>query len=53
MADRFNLARFKNTHEDGLQGTGKGTYAHALEEVKNGRKIGHWMWYIFPQPRGF
>lgn len=24
----------------------------ALEEIKNGRKRSHWMWYIFPQIRG-
>ena len=53
MADRFYLARFRNAHEQGLQGSGRGTYAQALEEIKNGRKMGHWMWYIFPQPRGF
>lgn len=28
------------------------TYERALEEVKNGRKRSHWMWYIFPQLRG-
>jgi uncharacterized protein (DUF1810 family) len=22
-----------------------------LEEVKNGRKVNHWIWYIFPQLR--
>jgi uncharacterized protein (DUF1810 family) len=27
-------------------------YPRALEEVRNGRKISHWMWYIFPQLRG-
>ena len=26
-------------------------YRQALEEVKNGRKISHWIWYIFPQLR--
>ena len=26
-------------------------YKHALEEVKNGKKINHWIWYIFPQLR--
>jgi len=30
----------------------KTSYAIALEEVRNGKKIGHWMWYIFPQLRG-
>ena len=28
------------------------SYAIALEEVRNGRKVSHWMWYIFPQLRG-
>lgn len=26
-------------------------YKQALEEVKNGKKINHWIWYIFPQLR--
>ncbi len=26
-------------------------YRHALEEVRNGRKVNHWIWYIFPQLR--
>ena len=26
-------------------------YKHALEEVKNGKKKNHWIWYIFPQLR--
>ena len=26
-------------------------YKPALEEVKNGKKINHWIWYIFPQLR--
>jgi uncharacterized protein (DUF1810 family) len=25
------------------------TYQIALQEIKNGRKETHWMWYIFPQ----
>lgn len=28
------------------------SYAIALDEVRNGRKVSHWMWYIFPQLRG-
>ena len=28
------------------------TYAQALQEVKNGKKETHWMWWIFPQMRG-
>lgn len=27
-------------------------YSFALEEIKNGRKRGHWIWYIFPQLKG-
>ncbi|MCF0075495.1 DUF1810 domain-containing protein [Dyadobacter sp. CY261] len=27
-------------------------YDAALIEIKNGRKRGHWMWYIFPQIKG-
>lgn len=30
----------------------KQTYAQALQEVKNGKKENHWMWWIFPQMRG-
>ena len=30
----------------------KTSYPVALEEVRNGRKESHWMWYIFPQLRG-
>ncbi len=26
-------------------------YTKALEEVKNGKKTSHWIWYIFPQLR--
>ena len=27
-------------------------YPDALEEIKKGRKMSHWMWYIFPQIKG-
>ena len=27
-------------------------YAGALEEMKKGRKQGHWIWYVFPQITG-
>ena len=30
----------------------KKTYEQALQEVKNGKKKGHWMWWIFPQMVG-
>ena len=28
------------------------TYAYALNEIKNGKKQTHWMWFIFPQLKG-
>ena len=27
-------------------------YPRALEEVKNGKKLTHWIWYVFPQLKG-
>ena len=27
-------------------------YEDALEEIRSGRKRGHWIWYIFPQQKG-
>jgi len=29
-----------------------GIYAAALDELRRGRKQGHWMWFVFPQLRG-
>lgn len=46
MADRYYLARFKNAQDFGV-------YEKALQEVRNGRKTSHWMWFIFPQIVGF
>jgi uncharacterized protein (DUF1810 family) len=28
------------------------TYAHAIDELRRGRKTSHWMWFIFPQIAG-
>lgn len=28
------------------------TYTQALKELKAGKKLSHWIWYIFPQLRG-
>lgn len=44
MPSKFNLDRFIEAQER--------SYDIALSEIKNGRKINHWMWYIFPQPDG-
>jgi len=32
--------------------TAGGTFARALEELRAGRKISHWMWFVFPQITG-
>lgn len=34
------------------QNTSFADYTIALNEVKKGRKISHWIWYVFPQLRG-
>ncbi len=28
------------------------SYDTALKEIRQGRKVSHWMWYIFPQIKG-
>lgn len=42
--DSFNLSRFLIAQET--------NYEQALREIRAGRKVGHWMWFIFPQMRG-
>ena len=37
----YNLDRFKTAQDT--------DYKTALSEIRNGRKVSHWMWYIFPQ----
>jgi len=44
MAGSSDLKRFTDAQER--------DYAIALAEIKEGRKRGHWMWYIFPQIKG-
>lgn len=44
MEDEFNLERFIQAQSL--------SYDSALNEIKNGRKCSHWMWYIFPQYHG-
>ena len=36
-----DLSRFVEAHDR--------SYSRALEEIREGRKQSHWMWYIFPQ----
>ena len=51
-ARKKNLQRFVNAQDSGGIYDGTGTYAEALQEVKNGHKRGHWIWYVFPQMKG-
>lgn len=41
MNNNYNLDRFITAQER--------DYQMALQEIKNGYKSSHWMWYIFPQ----
>jgi len=44
MDDPYPLQRFVKAQE--------GVFEAACAELRNGRKRGHWMWFIFPQIRG-
>lgn len=44
MNDPFNLARFVEAQER--------VYSKVLDELRRGRKTGHWIWYVFPQIAG-
>jgi len=41
---KYDLERFKSAQEN--------CYTQVLEEIKNGKKTSHWMWFIFPQIAG-
>ena len=41
IAMNYNIERFVQAQEY--------DYTEALNEIQNGRKESHWMWYIFPQ----
>lgn len=43
-ADLFDLQRFVDAQEP--------RYPRVLAELRDGRKRGHWIWFIFPQLRG-
>jgi uncharacterized protein (DUF1810 family) len=42
--DQYDLSRFVQAQAD--------DYERALQEIRDGRKCTHWMWYIFPQLDG-
>lgn len=46
MNDPFDLARFVEAQD------AHGTYTQALDELRRGRKTGHWLWFVFPQIAG-
>ncbi len=46
MEDPFDLERFV------LAQDANGTYQRALDELRNGEKQSHWMWFVFPQVAG-
>ena len=44
MGDPHDLNRFVEAQEH--------TFAQAVDELADGRKTSHWMWFVFPQLRG-
>ena len=44
MTDPFDLERFVTAQQ--------GTFGRAIGELREGRKRGHWMWFVFPQFAG-
>ena len=44
MADSYDLDRFVRAQQ--------GVYDGVLDELRAGRKGGHWIWFIFPQIAG-
>ncbi|MDE6770861.1 MAG: DUF1810 domain-containing protein, partial [Muribaculaceae bacterium] len=45
MTDDYTLKRFVDAQSGEV-------YERALQEIRNGRKTTHWMWFIFPQIKG-
>jgi uncharacterized protein (DUF1810 family) len=46
LEDPFNLNRFVTAQDDA------DTFAAATAELRSGRKVSHWMWFVFPQLAG-
>jgi uncharacterized protein (DUF1810 family) len=44
MSDPFNLVRFIEAQDP--------VYARVCSELRQGRKVSHWMWFVFPQIEG-
>jgi len=45
-SDAYDLERFVVAQDT------RGTYASAVAELRAGRKVTHWMWFVFPQIAG-
>jgi len=43
----YDLERFVEAQDSEMY-----SYADALNEIKDGHKQGHWIWYVFPQIKG-
>jgi uncharacterized protein (DUF1810 family) len=46
MADPYQLERFVSAQDS------NDTYVRAVAELRAGRKLTHWMWFVFPQIAG-
>ena len=44
---KYDLDRFVKAQDSEMY-----TYTDALNEIKEGHKQGHWIWYVFPQIKG-
>lgn len=50
--NQFYLKRFLDAQESGGLYDNMTNYHTALQEIRNGHKQTHWIWYIFPQMKG-
>jgi len=44
VSDPYKLSRFIKAQDR--------VYSDVIEELRRGRKTGHWIWYVFPQIKG-
>lgn len=44
--ENFNLQRFKDAQNN------YASWEMAMKEVKAGKKVTHWIWYVYPQLKG-
>ena len=49
---QFYLKRFLDAQDAGGLYDNTETYQTALQEIRNGHKQTHWIWYVFPQMKG-